>query len=275
MPSALVTLIALLLAAPPPLNDTQRVMLGDTADFSGTADEAGLYALLQNARQWADDPQENMVGATVPDFPAIRAEPAEHRGGLFLITGTLESIVDMGLLSRVGYEDVRALTVRAPRGGVVIVYLAAPPTLAIARTLGPHQIPEARGAKVELAARFFKFIQQPNRDGQTMTYPVFVGRSMQVDADAASGGGAGPSVTVYVLPIALVLLMLGAYAMIRRAAAGRPSALEERRARREAEQMAQRQTVEYRDDLPGDPADALGSLDNEHHAEEAHGDRRD
>jgi len=272
MNAALLTLIAFMLAAPPPLTQTQRIMLEDTADFSPTSDEAGLYALLSNARDWPAEPAQNIVGATVPDFEAIRKAPAEHRGQLFLIEGKLESQIDMGLLSREGYEEVVTLTVRVPRGGVVIVYLTDDPQLEITERIGRHSLPAQRGATVRIGARFFKFIQQPNQDGQSMFYPVYVGRSMAISQPMAAEPECGASAAAVIVPVAVVILMLGAFMIIRKYANTQPSLLEQRRAAREA-QLHETQEVEYRDDLPDDPAEAMNALEHEHEDADHDGDR--
>lgn len=266
-------LMATVFAAVPPLTQTQRIILEDVAPPSQTVDEAGLYALLSNAKDWDDEVRKNLAGAIVPDYVAIRSEPSQYRGQVFALEGTLESYIGMGQLSRVGWESAKVMVIRTEADGVIMVYLTDPPLLQIASTLGQHELPAARGAPVRLAGRFFKFVIQANQEGQAMVYPVFVGKSVEVgdkpaNTPSSTGGSWG---TVALVVLAVVLLI--AYGLIRRM--GRqPSQLAQRLAQRQAEaERDGRSPVEIRDDLPQDPASAMAKLENEHEDVKIDGDR--
>ena len=73
-----------LLAAIPDLTSEQRTQLETASDFNAIEIEPAIYPLLRNAVEWSPGDE---AGAAVPDYAAILADPAAHRGRLYLLEG--------------------------------------------------------------------------------------------------------------------------------------------------------------------------------------------
>ncbi len=262
----MIMVAALLLTAAPPLSDAQRTMLEATTDRSRSIDEAGLYALMQNAERWPE-PQEAEAGARVPDYGALRTEPAAHRGERFLIEGTLEAFTEPATytarpnrpLSRPGYESAKVWLLSREDAGVMLVVLTDPPALEPVGGRDRLRKPARVGARVRLPARFYKLLASESREGPGV-YPVFVGRSARFTGAAADGGTSAWFVSGGALFLVVVLLV--AYGAVRYLASKSGKRQTRRRYAEEEEPE-----VDRRDDLPEDPAEAMRVLSTEHDAE--------
>jgi len=259
----MIMVAALLLTVAPPLTEAQRTMLEATTNRTLSIDEAGLYALMQNAERWPE-PQEAEAGARVPDYAALRTEPTAYRGERFLIEGTLEAFTEPATytaspnrpLSRPGYESAEVWLLSREGTGVMLVVLTDPPELEPVGGRDRLKKPARAGARVRLPARFYKLLASESREGPGV-YPVFVGRSARFTGAAADGAASPWLVSGGAL--CLVVILLVAYGAVRYIA----SKSGKRQARRRpAEDEAPE--VEYRDDLPEDPAEAMRILSTEH-----------
>lgn len=254
--------------AVPPLSETQRIALEDTDDLSSTIDAAGLYALLENARTWPADAGELEPGQRLIDFSALRASPDEARGEVWVLEGALESVANAALytperlLTRPSWKDLAVWHIRGPNDEIYLVCLTDPPAVAIESKVGEHGIPAADTPPVRVVGRFYKLIAVANQDDQPMRYAVFVGKTarfLNMPARQASGtGSTNPLVGPGVL---LVVLLVAAYVLIRVTLKRRAKPV--RRRRHESEEEDD-EPVEYRTDLPSDPAAALDALEHEH-----------
>ncbi|MHB1155570.1 MAG: hypothetical protein ACYC26_01895 [Phycisphaerales bacterium] len=262
----LVLIPCLVLAALPPLTDDQREMLATTPDLTVSYDQAGLYALLANAKSWSADPAANEAGSRLPDYAAIRENPAQWRGESCLIEGTLVARIDFGPLARIDYDNVQSWAVRTPgtdghNGGIIIVFLTDPPPVEWGITRGRNTAPLTQDMKLRLVARFFTVLQQANLKDDPSAYPVFVGRSAAFVEPPAGSSGIGYRP---LLIITLIFAMIVGYVIVLvvRFRRGR----ETRRAKREQpveSSRRKRKPVVLRDDLPDDPAKAMDVLENE------------
>jgi hypothetical protein len=244
-------LLVPLLAAASPLTDSQKARLDGATDGSGTIDDAALYALLENARE--SPPGE--AGAVVPDYEAIARDPDEWRGRLCLIEGSLELAFGDPKLARPGWDQARALMLRPAAGSPIYVFLVEPPMLTPGRLIVER--PDEFGAKVRVAARFHKLLEEIARDGSMRRYPVFVGRKvtlLETAGPAVTGGGSLATTIVLIF----LVVGIGAWSYLRRRSntPGRGQLIEEYRRRK----SLRRATVESAPGLPADPAAALDAL---------------
>jgi len=272
-----------LLAAAPPLTDSQRVAVEDVADRSANIDETGLYALLDNAATWPSRIDAVLPGARLPDVQLMREQPGAVRGELFVIDGVLEAIaaptvyVPSRVLSEPGWEDVEAWHIRMADGTLAIVCLTDPPDVA-GEGVNGQRVPTIENLTVRAPGRFFKLLNTPGQDDNWRTYSVFVGHTARITggaAPAAAKEGDGFSPLPYAVLFVGVVLLVLLFGYVR-AKAKQPSRLAERLERRSTDE-----DYEVRTDLPEDPVAALETLDREHdlptHDEEdtpPHGDRQ-
>lgn len=254
------------LAGVPELTEPQRAMLEGVNDRTSAIDGAGLYALLANARHWPDGADAE-AGAMIPDYPAIRTDPAAHRGRRFVIEGKLVSLGTRPLLSRTGYDGVEPWHIEVGPEHFVTVYLTAPPAVAIRRETDGHRIPQRAGENVRIIGRFYKLQAAPNTQGEPQLYQVFVGNTARLTGQ--SSDAINPALLRSVAIVAVVVLMLATFVVIRMSLTrSRPSA---RRARSAVEQEhTAQEELDIRDDLPDDPVDALGVLTGEKEEERKH-----
>ena len=263
-------LLSLMLGAVPPLGEGQRVQL-ETADDTGEHwDEPAIYPLLTNAAAWQVETRVDRIpGLTIPDFPALAADPATHRGGLFLIEGLFikESQVPVLRPGPWGQTLTQWVVQTDPvKDEVVIVYLTHPPSATGGAT-------PRLGEPVALAGRFYKLWPSRTLQGVPITYLLFVGHGAAVGAGAAgvtpgsSTAARGPS------PVAIAVVaaaVIGAFFfLLRRLAAFRfdpkPTASQLRRAEsrelREQRPPADDADPDEGPPLPEDPAAALVELE--------------
>ncbi|MFA9476874.1 hypothetical protein ACERK3_01075 [Phycisphaerales bacterium AB-hyl4] len=248
------TMVCLWLAAVvgvPALSDGQRAQLDTATDGSRQLDEGALYPLLEN--MLAFEPGD-MRGARVPDYEAIRADPAAARGELYLIRGQFIGTTPRHRLTRRGaWGD--ALTgwgvVVSPEPPAVVVYFVDPAGELDAR-------PPRYGAEVELVGRFYKVWADRDADGRAWEYLTFVARSAEVISRGAGGGpGRGMGGSMFVV----MLMMLGALLFVLWRVRGmvRPRVAE--RPRRELDEPGLAAAGEEEQaPLPNDPEAALAEL---------------
>lgn len=189
-------ILAFTLAAVPPLTPAQQGQLQTAADNRATIDEGALYPLLHNAEQWG--PNEE-VGARVPEYERIEQGPAESRGELFLIEGSLQKWDEPARwFTRGGSWDGRMqrwIVAVGPREDrYVIVYLVAPaePSSSL-----------RRGHRVRMAARFYKVWHDADAGEKAKDYLTFVGRDARV---VRPSPGTPFPVT---MPIAFLIAVMG------------------------------------------------------------------
>jgi hypothetical protein len=247
------------------LTPQQKLQLDTATDFTGQFDDAALYPLLENAIWWA---QGDEAGAEPADLAAIAANPAAHRGKLFVIQGKLaapprpvEKLLRPGPWE--GTLRQYVLLVDEAKNQTVVVYLVAPP--------GDKERSRT-GAQVRLVGRFYKIWREPNRQKKETDFPTFVGKSVrQVAAPVGKPLGGilgllmGDTMTLLV-GLGFVVLIGGTlvlWVIYRRYAHD----AEDRRARREAqrEERERRQAEEQAEEeagppLPEDPVAALAEL---------------
>jgi hypothetical protein len=250
MPRLLALPLLLTLLAAPPLSDSQKERLSTARDRTDLVDEPAFYALLENA---ATSPGDDL-GATIPDYAAILDRPADARGQLFLLEGTLESEVPTEPLTRGNWQKVRGIAVRLANGKPVIVYLTDPPELStIAGLL------RDRSASIRIPARFYKIITSNNRAGEPTDFLVFVGKA-PTHFDTYTGPSNGAFVITVVVAV-IVFLGIRLHLM-RKRREGKQSRLEdyleERRLKRRVDEEAA--DAESAASLPDDPAEAMRQL---------------
>jgi hypothetical protein len=194
-------LTAVLAAGFPPLADSQQRQLAAAVDGSRAWDRGPLYPLLDNAMRWQPG---QLAGATVPDYAALRQNPGQHRGAVFLIEGDFVRRRRLPLSRSGPWGDaVTEWAIRIgeePDARYVIVFFADPD-----QTL-PHP---TRGTAVRVAGRFYKLWASKTKVGQRKTWLTFVARS----ADVTGGGRAWPTLDAGMLAAAalagLAVLVFG------------------------------------------------------------------
>lgn len=198
---------AMVLAANvPPLGEAPRRQVASASDEGPRIDEGALYPLLENAMRW--DLPVREAGTRLPDYAAIEAAPAEHRGALFTIEGHFVRQRRL-VLNRSGSwgKRVTEWAIRVsdePDGRYVIVLLADPGDSL------PHP---TKGTPVKTVTRFYKVWRSHNKLGETRNWLTFVGRSAKVTGQRGMGLG-GDRATALGLVIALLVLIFG-YVMYR------------------------------------------------------------
>lgn len=257
----------LLLAAIPPLDTSQEVRLESAQDGATTVNEAAFYALLENAEQW---PSGETAGAIVPDFHAMRDDPAGHRGQLTLIEGRALGMLPEHGWARSGWEQVRGVILRIDDGAddykptadeMVIVYLVDPPDAV------------RYNQPVRLVARFHKIVRYAPREGEgSRPYLSFVGREVAwMGERPATGISMGFAVMLLVLIIIGMILLFWRIWLLNRssAQAKRTTAyLAEKRRLRQQEDVDELDEVVEQSYLPEDPVDALDTLKRRHREED-------
>ncbi len=256
-----------LLASAPPLTEAQRMQLDSARDTLAQTDEGALYPLLENALLW---PANLQAGATIPDYAAIQANPASHRGELFLIEGTLRRARPIGKLALPGPWE-------GSLSEWTIQYGNEPEKMLVVNLVAPPGEPKD-GTDVRLAARFYKLWVTTNSLNQPRTYMVFVGRDATI-VSAPRAFALNGEIPVSVLALVLCVGVFALIWVIRRTPKmtfnPAPTAWQQRRRRAQElqEQAAARRAV--RDSqaaeqatppvdvssLPKDPAQALAQLD--------------
>jgi hypothetical protein len=269
---ALTIVLASGLAAVPELTVQQLAALEAISDDWPSFDTAPLYVLLANVSIWPDSQAALAAGAMIPDYAAIRANPGDYRGKRFAIEGTLESIIKYDQppfsLAREGWEHVQQWHVRTEGGGVVVVFLTHAPDLRIERQEGGHLVPFARGAEVKAVGRFFKLWRKSSEGGSPAMYQIYVGKTAVVGDPP---GGLAPSVMMRTLPVLLlVILVAGGFAVIRLAIRRPQRSIGYARGQRQDFDQEEDAPIEYRQDLPEDPADALDVLHSEKEEQRRH-----
>jgi hypothetical protein len=265
---------------PHPLTESQLVRLETADDGSATVDEAGLYALLENAADWST----TEAGAVVPSYDAIRRDPQAWRGTRCLIEGTAYRVL-RPKLGRSGWEKVQGVVVRIDHSRAdpvaqdfVIVYLTDPPAWSWPNTRYEREgIPFREPAPVRLVARFLKTTTDvtqgsKGRPPEEKMYLAFVGRSAAFSA-VAPAGRRGP---VPGLPLLAVLAVAALVFLIWRLKSlgqgvNRRSRLRdylEQRQERRVARGEEEPAVGDEEELPGNPAEALDTLADKRRVED-------
>jgi len=256
-------LAILLLLAVPPLTEQQQLQLDTARDGQPGWDEAALYPLLANVVSWSPGDES---GATIPDYDALHRDPAKYRGQFFLVEGILGGAPQLmrHRFARPGDWEKNSqqwpiLISRNPDEVVIILMLDPMPA---------KQLPTRGGAKVRVAARFFKTWNVVDRDNIPTDYLFFVGRSAKVEAGATAitATGGGSSVTARAWVAFLILFALGAiWYAVRRATKlslkGRP--LKSKRGLLR-DHVPEEPEEAQPGELPKDPAAALEALEQRH-----------
>jgi len=239
-----IALLVTLLLVVPPLTEAQRELAQQTTDRAGF-DEAGLYALLSNVMTWEAGDE---AGARVPDYAALYADPAAHRGEVFLLEGDYAGRSRrVGLANPGDYgEQVTewVLVTDRARDAVAVVFFVDPD--------GALREPRL-GHGVRAAARFYKVWSDRDAHGTPTDYLLFVAKSPT--PARAAGGAAGSGQTSPAVLLALVLAAaLGVFVLRRRIV--KPIAPRRVASSRAAADVA----AELESHLPVDPAEALDEL---------------
>lgn len=232
-----------------PLTGPQRTQLATATDHTAQIDEAALYPLLNNALTW--EPGDE-AGATIPDYNALRADPAAHRGALFLIEGDFAGgpQIKIGPLSRRGLWDdsLEQWVIVTDRAAdeVAVVYLTDPPPQPLA------------GTPIRVVARFYKILDDFDRSNppKPTQYLTFIGRSVS-DATTTAASTSNTSTTA---PVLLVFMLAGAWYLARKKlkATRLATANLGKRSRRSSTDNAPFTTHET--NVPKDPVAALSAL---------------
>ncbi len=252
-PASLLLMLCPILAAVPPLTPEQQKQVESATDFDAGRDEAALYPLMTNALAWQD---ADAAGATIPDYPAILAQPADHRGKLFLIEGLfagrprrIENLARPGPWDQKLQEWV-VLTDKQ-HDQVAVVYLVDPPT--------PVDRPPAPGTPVRLLARFYKILSDRDMNGNPTDFLVFVGKSATVISPPQRRGSSWHTtpIVLAVLVLGIIWLWLRTRSKPRLIGPQRFTQTEDRARRSAPHDTAEEEPTE---DLPTDPAEALNVL---------------
>src|SRR2546426_2895307 len=110
-------LLSLALAAVPPLSADHAARLGGAVDGADQHDEAFL-ALVEHVRTWTAGPGDAPIRLH-PDLEAMSAKPADYRGELCRITGTLQQSTQLAP----PFDSVVEWFVRVADSRAAIVYL--------------------------------------------------------------------------------------------------------------------------------------------------------
>lgn len=255
------------------LTDDQRAQL-ETAHDRLELDEGALYALLNAAVDWEpfDDAE-----AIIPSYDKIEADPAAARGRKFLIEGAFV-VATEHRLSRPGpwgravsYWAIKYGDVDGTDGDKVVIVLMVDPN-------GKPGVPAQKQA-VRVPAVFYKVWRTKERNSDTMAeFLVFVARAGNLEAALAGPPpGAAPSRPVvgqkelppWPLILLIVTALVAAWFMLRRMLKTvrlSPQPTAAMRRHREPDDEDAEEEIEYRDDLPEDPAEAMNVLETEHEA---------
>jgi len=256
------------------LTDAQRAQL-ETAHDRMELDEGALYALLAAAVDW---PPFDDTDARVPNYAKIDADPAAARGRKYLIEGAFVVATEQPLArsgpwgQAITYWAIKYGDVDATDGDKVVIVLMVDPN-------GKPGTP-AQKQPVRVPAVFYKVWQTKERNSDTTAqFLVFVARAGNLEAALAGPppGGRDPGAVVahkklppWPLLILIVVALAAAWFMLRRTLKTmrfepRPTAAS-RRDRQPDDEQAEEE-IEYRDDLPPDPAEAMNVLESEHDAQ--------
>ncbi len=235
----------------PDLTAEQTIELNSTIDGRDHQD-AGFYALIENARQWGSELGDAPVRLH-PDIAAIAADPAAYRGELCRVAGRLEQVspLDPPADDFVGLFIRPAPEVGASADEVPRALLAFVPA---SRLVG------SPGDEVEVIARLYKLARYESREGTSIDYPAFVGAFITVQSDSRSSGIAnGDNFLAIIAGVLGLMLIVFAVLMIRvRALRKRDRAARSRgpvHVRR-----SEREPLDEPTELPADPAEAMAVL---------------
>lgn len=219
-----------------PLSDEHRTAL-DTARDGGDHREAAFVALVEHVSSWPERPGDVAIRIS-PDLAALVAAPADARGDLCMLRGELQQHVRLAS----PHDGVIECFLRIDDGSPLILYVHAPSVLpAWARD----------GAALEVPARFYKSVTAVARDGETRTYPAFVGAHPVLTESAAPSAGAPPGLLAGLVVLGLVFGALLLYTRRQRAASAATGRAPRRPSLGELDAGAA---------LPEDAAEALGEL---------------
>ncbi len=223
--------------------EATRIALEATPDGRDLRDEA-WHRLVAEAAAWPRDP-EAFASATVvrPRWRDAIDDPDRFRGELLEATGRLEQ---MDPVRTPGVPDgavVEWFIRTDPARGGEVVQAFLPATAAVSGRVG---------STVTVVGRLLRRTELEARDGRVRSFATIVGVPSPVDAagSAWSPGWVVALATLALLPIAL---------LVRRAAKRRPP-------RRSSIDPHDDGGELPREDLPKDPAEALGVLAAEHSA---------
>lgn len=252
-PASLLLMLCPILAAVPPLTPEQQKQVESATDFDAGRDEAALYPLMTNALTWQD---ADAAGATIPDYPAILAQPADHRGKLFLIEGLfagrprrIENLTRPGPWDQKLQEWV--IVTDNQHDQVAVVYLVDPPT--------PVDRPPTPGTPVRLLARFYKVLSDRDMNGNPTDFLVFVGQSATVMSTPQRRSSSWHTTPIFVAVLALAIVWLWLRTRLKPRPIG-PQRLARAEDRPRGTTPRHPPEEEPIENLPTDPAEALEAL---------------
>lgn len=234
---------------PPALSPQQRERLASAVDGADHREDAFL-ALVENARAWVAEP-DDAAAPPRPDFTALLADAAAHRGDLFHLQGKIQQQTQLAP----PYETVWECFIRSDDRRPVIVYVVQRDPTA----------PHADGQTIQIDARFYKRVDFAARNGTVHSYPAFVGafpRIVLTHAPAESTPiEASNRLWMIGGPLIGMLMVFGALMIyVRRQRFARRHALAASRLSRFADDDMASLDVAVESGLPDDPAEALAEL---------------
>lgn len=259
--------------AAPPLTEAQRDVLDANASDYDARLEAGpaIYPLLENAADWPADDFSGDAGAATPptpDYAFLKDNPRDVRGNVFLIEGVFIEQVRFPTTERDGRDRLQrsgharwgsqltgwGIKVGDSADDVVMVYFVDPD--------GAIE-PPGNGARVRVAARFYKVWTVPDRDGRDFDFLAFVGGARETvsgGASASGPGGPGWNKLIVMLVLAAAGVFYGMRHLLnRKQRAGRAHS-QAHLAQRRRDRGSASDDDEADPDLPEDPAAALAYL---------------
>lgn len=242
--------------------DIEARLDGET-DGDAHWETPGLYALLQAAEAWSEDAALMPRTVRAEELALVVADPPAYRGQVFSIEGWLQQ-VERIKLKRPGLAYGDQLTrwvVLLGDGGqgsadqVALIYLLDP------SGRWAQAVPNARQT-VSVEAMFFKTLELPAQTGKSERFPVFVGRVAQTVLPAQTTAYRGGGLAWILGGVGFGLAMLWLVRSLR----GRTPVRRKTNANQGEAPGASE--VLRREDLPGDPAEALDVLAGEASAAE-------